>query len=158
MNRTASATLYICYWSYSFQHQLKVLIKHSTVCLIWSMSYRFCKEPNHVPLRCEEVEKQHQKDTRTFLENKMTEAMVRLVIHILYKMYLITWSPWKKSWSTLSVSHNPFSGGGKLRNQRWKMKTSQTLLHLIWTSLTVFSLRGKANDWTYCLRSSPYPS
>ncbi|XP_068238259.1 uncharacterized protein [Palaemon carinicauda] len=40
-------------------------------------SCRLCKEPNHVPLRCEEVEKQHQKDARTFLENKMTEAMVR---------------------------------------------------------------------------------
>ncbi|KAK7077921.1 hypothetical protein SK128_020266, partial [Halocaridina rubra] len=40
-------------------------------------SCRLCKEPNHVPLRCEEVEKQAQKDARTFLENKMTEAMVR---------------------------------------------------------------------------------
>ncbi|KAK8406659.1 hypothetical protein O3P69_007319 [Scylla paramamosain] len=41
-------------------------------------SCRYCKEPNHVPLRCEEVEKQHQKDTRVFLENKMTEAIVRV--------------------------------------------------------------------------------
>ncbi|XP_071539421.1 uncharacterized protein [Panulirus ornatus] len=40
-------------------------------------SCRFCKEPNHVPLRCEEVEKQHQRDARTFMENRMTEAMVR---------------------------------------------------------------------------------
>ncbi|XP_045592246.1 uncharacterized protein [Procambarus clarkii] len=40
-------------------------------------SCRFCKEPNHVPLRCEEVEKQHQKDARTYMENRMTEAMVR---------------------------------------------------------------------------------
>lgn len=41
-------------------------------------SCRYCKEANHVPLRCEEVEKQHQKDTRVFLENKMTEAIVRV--------------------------------------------------------------------------------
>ncbi|XP_042221686.1 E3 ubiquitin-protein ligase RNF216-like isoform X4 [Homarus americanus] len=40
-------------------------------------SCRMCKEPNHVPLRCEEVEKQHQKDARTYMENRMTEAMVR---------------------------------------------------------------------------------
>ncbi|KAK4328200.1 hypothetical protein Pmani_001322 [Petrolisthes manimaculis] len=40
-------------------------------------SCRFCQEPNHVPLRCEEVERQHQMDARTFMENKMTEAMVR---------------------------------------------------------------------------------
>ena len=39
--------------------------------------YRLCHEPNHIPMRCEEVEKQKQTDARTYLENEMTEAMVR---------------------------------------------------------------------------------
>ena len=39
--------------------------------------YRLCKEESHIPLRCEEVEKQNETDMRTYIENKMTEAMVR---------------------------------------------------------------------------------
>ncbi|CAH1791817.1 unnamed protein product [Owenia fusiformis] len=40
-------------------------------------SCRLCKEVNHIPLRCNEVEKQTETDIRTFIENKITEAMIR---------------------------------------------------------------------------------
>lgn len=38
---------------------------------------RLCKEPNHVPLRCDEVEKQGETDMRTYIEARLTEAMIR---------------------------------------------------------------------------------
>ncbi|KAF2884008.1 hypothetical protein ILUMI_22126, partial [Ignelater luminosus] len=38
---------------------------------------RLCKEPAHLPLRCEEVEKEEEVDIRTYIENKMTEALLR---------------------------------------------------------------------------------
>ena len=38
---------------------------------------RLCREPNHVPLKCEEVEKQNETDMRTFIEKRVTEAMLR---------------------------------------------------------------------------------
>ncbi|XP_018027113.2 E3 ubiquitin-protein ligase RNF216 isoform X2 [Hyalella azteca] len=38
---------------------------------------RLCKEPAHIPLRCEEIETKAQLSARTYLENQMTEAMVR---------------------------------------------------------------------------------
>ncbi|XP_071162656.1 E3 ubiquitin-protein ligase RNF216-like [Mytilus edulis] len=40
-------------------------------------SCRLCKEPNHVPYRCDEVEKQGETNMRTFIENMLTEAMLR---------------------------------------------------------------------------------
>lgn len=40
-------------------------------------SCRKCKEPNHVPLKCEEVEKDQDVKARTYIENKMTEALLR---------------------------------------------------------------------------------
>ena len=40
-------------------------------------SCRLCKEPNHVPLKCDEVEKDAEVAKRTFIENKMTEAIMR---------------------------------------------------------------------------------
>ncbi|XP_050735752.1 bromodomain-containing protein 4B-like isoform X2 [Eriocheir sinensis] len=40
-------------------------------------SCRVCKETSHIPLRCEEVERETQKDARTMLENRMAEAMIR---------------------------------------------------------------------------------
>ncbi|XP_064095733.1 uncharacterized protein DDB_G0292642-like [Macrobrachium nipponense] len=40
-------------------------------------SCRLCKEENHIPLRCDEVEKDIQKEARKKLENKMSEAMIR---------------------------------------------------------------------------------
>lgn len=42
---------------------------------------RLCNEPNHIPLRCEEVEKEKETSYRTFVENKMTEAMIRTCWH-----------------------------------------------------------------------------
>ncbi|XP_068249308.1 uncharacterized protein [Palaemon carinicauda] len=40
-------------------------------------SCRSCKEENHIPLRCNEVEKDVEKEARKTLENKMSEAMIR---------------------------------------------------------------------------------
>lgn len=40
-------------------------------------SCRSCKEPNHVPLRCDEVEHDAEVKTRVFIENRMTEALLR---------------------------------------------------------------------------------
>lgn len=40
-------------------------------------SCRLCKEPNHVPLRCDEVEKQGETNMRTYIEARLTEAMIR---------------------------------------------------------------------------------
>ncbi|CAH1372306.1 unnamed protein product, partial [Tenebrio molitor] len=40
-------------------------------------SCRMCKEPSHVPLRCDEIEKDEDVRARTFVENKMTEALLR---------------------------------------------------------------------------------
>lgn len=41
-------------------------------------SCRLCQEPNHVPLRCNEVEKQGATNLRTFIEMKVSEAMLRI--------------------------------------------------------------------------------
>ncbi|KAF2886030.1 hypothetical protein ILUMI_20143, partial [Ignelater luminosus] len=40
-------------------------------------SCRSCKEPSRLPLRCEEVEKEDNVKVRTYIEDKMTEALVR---------------------------------------------------------------------------------
>ena len=53
----------------------KVLKCLNSECL--KESCRLCKEPNHVPLRCEEVEKQGETNMRTFIEQRITEAMLR---------------------------------------------------------------------------------
>ncbi|KAJ8979957.1 hypothetical protein NQ317_001542, partial [Molorchus minor] len=44
-------------------------------------SCRLCKEPNHVPLKCEEVEKDQDIKARTYVENKMTEALIRCPLY-----------------------------------------------------------------------------
>ena len=41
------------------------------------LRFRLCKEPNHVPLRCDEIEKQGETSMRAYIENKMSEAMLR---------------------------------------------------------------------------------
>ena len=38
---------------------------------------RLCKEPNHIPLRCDEIEGTGEKNMRAFIEAQMTEAMIR---------------------------------------------------------------------------------
>ncbi|KAJ9589904.1 hypothetical protein L9F63_016965, partial [Diploptera punctata] len=40
-------------------------------------SCRNCKQPNHIPLRCEEVEQPDEVKARTYIEDRMTEALVR---------------------------------------------------------------------------------
>lgn len=39
-------------------------------------SCRNCKEPNHIPLRCDEIEKDENVKARVYIENKMTEALL----------------------------------------------------------------------------------
>jgi len=48
-------------------------------------SCRLCKEPNHIPLRCEEVEK--GEETRKKIEEKLTEAMLRECVKCGYKFF-----------------------------------------------------------------------
>ena len=38
---------------------------------------RLCNEDIHIPLTCEEVEKDAETRKRTYIENKMTEALIR---------------------------------------------------------------------------------
>jgi len=40
-------------------------------------SCRMCREISHIPLRCEEVEKDVEVRKRTYIENKMAEALIR---------------------------------------------------------------------------------
>nr|CAD7261137.1 unnamed protein product [Timema shepardi] len=40
-------------------------------------SCRLCKELNHIPLRCDEVEKSEEVKLRTYIEDRMTQALVR---------------------------------------------------------------------------------
>lgn len=40
-------------------------------------SCRLCRAPNHVPLRCEEVEKEDQEAARKRIEEQLSEAMIR---------------------------------------------------------------------------------
>jgi hypothetical protein len=44
-----------------------------------------CKEPNHLPLKCEEVEKDEEIEARRAIEERMTEALIRLVIHLIFQ-------------------------------------------------------------------------
>ncbi len=39
--------------------------------------FRLCKEPNHIPLRCDEVEKGIELEMRKFIEEHVTESMIR---------------------------------------------------------------------------------
>ena len=40
-------------------------------------SCRLCQEPNHVPLRCDEVEKKDEEEERKKIEEQLSEAMMR---------------------------------------------------------------------------------
>jgi len=48
-------------------------------------SCRLCREPNHIPLRCEEVEKGEQ--ARKMVEEKLTMAMLRECVKCMNKFY-----------------------------------------------------------------------
>ncbi len=39
---------------------------------------RLCQELNHIPLRCDEVENRKEVNMRIFIENKVSEAMIRI--------------------------------------------------------------------------------
>lgn len=53
----------------------KVLKCQNTLCM--KESCRLCKEENHIPLRCNEVETKKQAETRVSIEEVMTEALLR---------------------------------------------------------------------------------
>lgn len=40
-----------------------------------------CKEPSHIPLRCDEFERDSEVKQRTYIEDKMTEALLRYRIY-----------------------------------------------------------------------------
>jgi TRIAD3 protein (E3 ubiquitin-protein ligase RNF216) len=48
---------------------------------------RTCGESNHIPLRCDEVEKKDELDMRTFIENRVTEAMIRVCYKCKQRFY-----------------------------------------------------------------------
>ncbi|CAM2727175.1 unnamed protein product [Rotaria socialis] len=48
---------------------------------------RACGEPNHIPLRCDEVEKKDELDMRTFIENRVSEAMIRVCYKCKQRFY-----------------------------------------------------------------------
>lgn len=48
---------------------------------------RACGEPNHIPLRCDEVEKKDELDMRTFIENRVSEAMIRICYQCKQRFY-----------------------------------------------------------------------
>lgn len=52
-------------------------------------SCRLCREPNHVPLRCEEVERQGETDWRTFVEMRVSEAMLRTCYNCKKRFYKV---------------------------------------------------------------------
>ena len=54
-------------------------------------SCRICKELNHIPLRCEEIEKDGEVRKRTYIENKMTEVRSQLWVFRRHK--LVTMEP-----------------------------------------------------------------
>lgn len=45
-------------------------------------SCRLCKEKSHIPLRCDQVEQDEDTRARIFVENKMTDALLRFVLLI----------------------------------------------------------------------------
>lgn len=48
---------------------------------------RTCGESNHIPLRCDEVEKRDELDMRTFIENRVSEAMIRICYKCKQRFY-----------------------------------------------------------------------
>lgn len=49
-------------------------------CLIESC--RECRHKSHIPLRCSEIEYDEDVRRRTYIENKMTEALTRFAVYI----------------------------------------------------------------------------
>lgn len=45
-------------------------------------SCRKCRHISHIPLRCEEIEYDEDVKMRTYIENKMSEALMRYVLEI----------------------------------------------------------------------------
>jgi len=39
--------------------------------------FRECREENHTPYRCDQIEKTPEVKVRTMIENKMTEVLIR---------------------------------------------------------------------------------
>lgn len=64
---------------------------------------RLCQQPSHIPFRCNEVEKEADIKMRTYIEDKMTEALVR------YELYfnLTSWLG-RYAYSVLFYDLKPF--------------------------------------------------
>ncbi len=59
-----------------YERNVQVGIK-CCCCFYLAYFFRLCKEPNHIPLRCDEVEKGVELEMRKFIEEHVTEAMIR---------------------------------------------------------------------------------
>jgi len=58
--------------------QVKINLKKKFFFFRYLLFYsRLCKEPNHIPLRCDEIEKGMELEMRKFIEEHVTEAMIR---------------------------------------------------------------------------------
>ncbi|XP_063230180.1 uncharacterized protein LOC134535148 isoform X2 [Bacillus rossius redtenbacheri] len=64
-----------CEYAAILPPDLSVLVCENTECL--KETCRYCKEPNHIPLRCSEVEKEGETKMRTEIEDRMTDAVIR---------------------------------------------------------------------------------
>jgi TRIAD3 protein (E3 ubiquitin-protein ligase RNF216) len=56
---------------------------------------RACGESNHIPLRCDEVEKKDELDMRTFIENRVSEAMIRVCYRCKQRFYKLEGNQFK---------------------------------------------------------------
>ena len=66
---------------------------------------RACGEPNHIPLRCDEVEKRDELDMRTFIENRVSEAMIRICYKCKQRFYKLEGNYFLSQFSTEKKKH-----------------------------------------------------
>lgn len=76
-------------------------------------SCRQCKETSHVPLRCDEVEKESDVKARTYVEENMTEALLRYRGIFLGFVHLAHFYCFRKCWKC-GVKFIKFDGCNKM--------------------------------------------
>ena len=91
-------------------------------------SCRLCKELSHIPLRCEEVEKKEEALLRTKIENKMTDALLRLqtILHVrwtaIMRLFCLRRTCWRcrKRFFKVEGCNHVLSLGCFLSNGLWR--------------------------------------
>lgn len=74
-----------CGFAYILSELDKIIKCTNTECLIESC--RECRHKSHIPLRCSEIEYDEDVKRRTYIENKMTEALTRYVVFISFSTF-----------------------------------------------------------------------